>query len=136
MALRIFLLPSKAIANLKQLPEQSGVYYMTALWHIFYVGKATNLRKRLTPQHRRYGQLRILSPFARLHYQVLPKEKISAFEKAEIQSLKPDWNYTKVLKSWGLLKFALGFWLRFWLGVALVAIFIGYLTYVLILQKK
>lgn len=126
MALHVFLLPAKAIVNLKQLPEQPGVYYMTALWHIFYVGKAINLRKRLTARHQRYPQLKVLTPLARVHYQVLPKQQISAYEKAEIAKLNPDWNYTKVPRFWGLLRFALGFWLKFWLGLAIITVLIGY----------
>ena len=129
MSIRLFFLPSRAIANLNQLPEASGVYYMTALWRLFYVGKAVNLRKRLTPRHQRYRQLKILAPFARVHYKTLPKKEISSYEIAEIKSLKPDWNYKRVPKFWGLFSLFLRFWLRFWFYISALAIASGYLIY-------
>jgi len=129
MRIRVFFLPSKAIANLKQMPDQSGVYYMTALWRLFYVGKAINLRKRLTARHQRYRQIKILAPLARVHYKVLPKEKISQYESSEIKSLRPCWNYTNVPKFWGLLGLFLRFWLRFWFYSFALAIAISYILY-------
>lgn len=132
MSIRVFFLPSKAIAHLKQMPEQPGVYYMTALWRLFYVGKAVNLRKRLTIRHQRYKQFKILAPFARVHYRILPKTKISQYEIAEIKLLKPSWNYTRIPKFWGLCGLFLRFWLRFWFYSLTVAIAIGYLIYLLI----
>lgn len=127
MTLRVFFLPSKAIANLKQLPEQSGVYYMTAMWRLFYVGKAVNLRKRLTARHQRYNQIKIFVPFARVHYKVLPQKIISEYERAEIKNLKPCWNYTKVPSFWGLCRLFMGFWLRFWFYGGVVAIALYYI---------
>ncbi|AFY75394.1 putative endonuclease [Synechococcus sp. PCC 7502] len=129
MPIKIFFLPSRAIASLNQMPEESGVYYMTALWRLFYVGKAVNLRRRLTARHQRYKQIKILTPFARVHYKVLPKHQISAYEREEIKSLKPCWNYTRVPKFWGLLSQFIWFWLRFCLFTALVVIAIAYLIY-------
>ncbi len=129
MAIRVFFLPSQTLNNLKQMPEKSGVYYMTALWQLLYVGKAINLRKRLTSGHQRYRQLKILVPFARIHYKILPKTKISFYEINEIKNLKPCWNYTAVPKFWGLLGLFLGFWLRFWVFVAVAALAIRAVVY-------
>jgi hypothetical protein len=42
--MRIFWLPSKPVKKLKELPQDAGVYYITALWIVLYVGKAKNLR--------------------------------------------------------------------------------------------
>jgi len=122
-------LPSKAIAHLNQLPDQSGVYYMTALWRLFYVGKAVNLRKRLTARHQRYRQIKILAPFARVHYKVLPKAQISSYEISEIKKLKPDWNYTRVPQTWGLFRLFLRFWVRFWFYLIVVLAAIAYLIF-------
>jgi hypothetical protein len=133
MSIRVFFLPSKAISNLKQMPDRSGVYYMTAFGRIFYVGKAANLRKRLTTRHQRYRQIKILAPFARVHYRILPREKISLYELAEIKNLNPCWNYTKVPKFWGLCGLFLRFWLRFWF-YSLAAIAIIYSIYLFLLR--
>lgn len=131
MAIRVYFLPSKAIADLKKMPEDSGVYYMTALWQLFYVGKAVNLRKRLTARHQRYKQIKLLVPFARIHYRILPKHQISGYERSEILSLQPKWNYTRVPEFWGLFAQFIGFWLCFWFYLSLVAIALGYLGYLL-----
>ena len=112
MAIRIFFLPCKTIANLHELPTESGVYYMTAFWRIFYVGQAQNLRKRVRKSHQRYKQLKILAPFARVHYKILPVSRIGKYESLEIKKLKPDWNYTRVPQFWELMNFSIGIWLR------------------------
>jgi hypothetical protein len=110
---RIFLLPSLPIHKLNQLPTSAGIYYITAFWLVFYVGKASNLRRRWSGRnHQRYNQFKILSPFARLHYKTMPKHKISAYEKAEIDRLKLPWNQSKVPDFYGLLGFFVVVWFR------------------------
>lgn len=111
-ALKIFLLPAKPVSKLRELPEEAGVYYVTAFWLLFYVGQAKNLRKRWRKTHQRYNQFRILAPFGRIHYQTMPVSQIRTFEKVEIKRLKPYWNHRGVPSFFGLLGFFLLVWLR------------------------
>jgi Flp pilus assembly protein TadB len=131
--MRIFFLPSKAIAKLHELPVGSGVYYVTAFWRLFYVGKARNLRRRWQKNHQRYNQFKILSPFGRLHFKVMPAHKIDDFEKKEIQRLNPPWNYSPVPGFYGLIRYFFVVWtsvllylILLGLLVALVAYLVGY----------
>jgi len=87
--MRIFWLPSKPVKKLKELPQDAGVYYITALWIVLYVGKAKNLRNRWKTNHHRYQQFKLLHPFGRLHYKVLAASQISAYEKSEITKFRP-----------------------------------------------
>lgn len=100
--LRIFWLPSKTVTELKELPRNAGIYYVTALWVVLYVGKTKNLRDRWKSSHHRYEQFKLLRPFGRLHYRVLPSDRISAYEKLEISRLQPAWNYTNRATFWSL----------------------------------
>lgn len=108
--MRVFFLPSKAIAKLNELPEVAGVYYVTAFWRLFYVGKATNLRRRWRKNHQRYNQFKILSPFGRLHFKVMPAHRINDFEKLEIKQLNPPWNYSPVPGFYGLIRYFFVVW--------------------------
>jgi hypothetical protein len=131
--MRIFFLPSKSIAKLHELPETAGVYYVTAFWRLFYVGKATNLRKRWRKNHQRYNQFKIL-PLGRLHYKLMPASKIDAYERAEIQRYNPPWNYSTVPEFYGLIRYFLLVWFKliFYLVLlgALIAIAIYAFQYV------
>jgi len=128
MAIRIFLLPCRTIAQLDQLPPTAGVYYMTAFWRIFYVGQAKNLRKRVNKSHHRYKQFKMLAPFARVHYKDLPVSAIARYESLEIKHLKPIWNYTKVPQFWGLMEIRIEMWFRVIFYATVMAIAIIYLV--------
>ncbi|CAN1209460.1 GIY-YIG nuclease family protein [Tumidithrix helvetica PCC 7403] len=110
--MKIFLLPSKSIHKLHELPTEAGVYYVTAFWLVFYVGQAKNLRNRWRKNHQRYNQFKLLAPFGRLHYKTMPASQIATYEKAEIKYYKPVWNYSRVPDFFGLLTLFLGVWLR------------------------
>jgi hypothetical protein len=110
--MKIFLLPSKSIYKLHELPTKAGVYYVTAFWLVFYVGQAKNLRNRWRKNHQRYNQFKLLAFFGRLHYKTLPISEIGTYEKAEILRCKPFWNNSKVPDFFGLLKLFLAIWLR------------------------
>jgi excinuclease UvrABC nuclease subunit len=107
----VFLLPSKPIHKLKELPTGSGIYYVTAFWIIFYVGKAVNLRHRWS-NHHRFQQFQQLAPFGRLHYRLVARHAIAKQEKADIKRLKPHWNNQPQPTLWSLLILFLQLWLR------------------------
>lgn len=127
--MRIFFLPSKAIAKLHELPEVAGVYYVTAFWRLFYVGKATNLRRRWRKNHQRYNQFKILAPFGRLHFKVMPAYKIDAYEKMEIQRCKPPWNYSPVPGFYGLIRYFFVVWGSVVLYLILLGLLITLIAY-------
>jgi hypothetical protein len=119
--LKIWRLPSKPITKLKELPQEPGVYYITALGIVLYVGKAKNLRNRWNTSHHRYQQFKILHPFGRLHYRTLSLSKISAHEKTEIAKFQPQWNGTARVTFWQLCKLFIAVWGRvFVYGVLLL----------------
>ncbi|WP_019502602.1 GIY-YIG nuclease family protein [Pseudanabaena sp. PCC 6802] len=119
--MRIFFLPSKAIAKLHELPEVAGIYYVTALWRLFYIGKATNLRRRWRKNHQRYNQFKIL-PFGRLHYKTMPASKIDDYERAEIQRCQPPWNNSPVPEFYGLIRHFLLVWIGLILNLILLVL--------------
>jgi hypothetical protein len=127
--MRIFFLPSKAIAKLNELPEVAGIYYVTAFWRLFYVGKATNLRRRWCKNHQRYNQFKILSPFGRLHFKVMPAHKIDDYEKKEIQRLKPSWNYSTVPDFYGLIRYFFVVWSSIVLYLILLGLLVAFAAY-------
>jgi hypothetical protein len=108
----IFLLPSKSIRRLRELPSKAGIYYITAFGIVFYVGQARNLQRRWTKQHQRYRQFQQLGSFGRLHYRLVDPKDLDRIERQEIQRLKPLWNYQPVPGLWGLLSLFLAVWLR------------------------
>lgn len=125
----VFFLPSLSINDLAQLPDKAGIYYVTAGWRIFYVGRAQNLRQRWQ-RHHRYPQFRLLSPFGRLHYRLVKPNCLDRQEKLDIQRLKPHWNYEPIPEFWGLLAFWIGVWL--WvIAYTGVSMAIAYTIYVL-----
>jgi hypothetical protein len=127
--MKIFFLPSKAIAKLHELPEVAGVYYVTAFWRLFYVGKATNLRRRWRKNHQRYNQFKILSPFGRLHFKVMPAHRIDDYERMEIQRCKPPWNYSPVPGFYGLVHYFLIVWGSVIFYLILLGLFIALAAY-------
>ncbi len=110
--MRIFWLPSKPVKKLKELPPDAGVYYITALWIVLYVGKAKNLRNRWKTNHHRYQQFKLLHPFGRLHYKVLAASQITSYEKSEITKFRPAWNGTARVTFWNLLSLFIAVWGR------------------------
>lgn len=130
--MRIFLLPSKPIGKLHELPTKPGVYYVTAFWVLFYVGQATNLRKRWAgKKHQRYNQFGILAPFGRIHYKTLPAHKLNIYEKSEILKLKPYWNASTVPDFYALVGFFFAVWLRVIFYAAFVILAIALVIYVI-----
>ncbi|WP_055077504.1 endonuclease [Pseudanabaena sp. 'Roaring Creek'] len=129
--LRIFWLPSKSINKLKELPKHAGVYYITALWIVLYVGKTKNLRNRWKNDHHRYQQFRILHPFGRIHYKVLAMEQIDAYEKSEISRFRPKWNGTARVTFWNLLCLFIAVWGRLTIYILLLLLAIATLIYFL-----
>lgn len=74
----------------RQLPEQPGVYFFCgASEGVLYVGKAKNLRKRLSsyrvanPERLRRRHLRLLNQTARIEYDVCADER-SASQREEL----------------------------------------------------
>ncbi|PZO40816.1 MAG: endonuclease [Pseudanabaena frigida] len=130
--LRIFWLPSKPITKVKELPQDAGVYYITALWIVLYVGKAKNLRNRWKTAHHRYQQFKLLHPFGRLHYRVLSLKQLDAYEKLEIARLRPTWNQTTRPSFWDLLGLFLAVWGRVIVYVLLLSLAIAALIYLLL----
>ncbi len=128
--LRIFWLPSKSIEKLKELPQDAGVYYVTALWIVLYVGKAKNLRNRWKPAHHRYQQFKLLHPFGRLHYQVLSINQITSYEKVEISKFRPAWNGTARVTFWNLLGLFIAVWGRVIVYALLILMAIAAFIYV------
>ncbi|MDX1976377.1 MAG: GIY-YIG nuclease family protein [Pseudanabaenaceae cyanobacterium bins.68] len=106
----IFILPAKSVNHLEELPKAPGIYYITACWMVFYVGKSQNLRRRWQSHHR-LRQFIGLQPFGRLHYRLMPLEQIHAYELAEIERLKPAWNYQQSLSWWQSLLLIVKLWL-------------------------
>jgi hypothetical protein len=129
--LRIFWLPSKPVAKLKELPQEAGVYYITAIWVVLYVGKAKNLRNRWKAAHHRYQQFKLLYPFGRLHYKVLTINQIHSYEKAEIIRFRPAWNGTARVTFWGLLCLFVAVWGRVAIYILLIVIAIAVFIYLL-----
>ncbi len=121
----IFLLPSKPIHRLKELPQKAGIYYVTAFGIVFYVGQAKNLRRRWTKQHHRYRQFQKLAPFGRLHYRLVHPKDLDRIERQEIKRLKPLWNYQPVPGAWGLLSLLLAVWLRVIIYCGLIILAVG-----------
>jgi hypothetical protein len=114
----LFLLPSKPIDRLYELPKVAGVYYITAWWIVFYVGKSKNLHRRWISHHR-HAQFAALYPFGRLHFKTLPAAKIHNYELAEIARLRPKWNYQAIANFWQRIGLMLQIWIR---GLFLAAI--------------
>ncbi|WP_339367527.1 GIY-YIG nuclease family protein [Thalassoporum mexicanum] len=111
------------IHKLNQLPRSPGIYYITAFWLVFYVGKATNLRRRWSGKnHQRYNQFKILAPFARLHYKTMPRHRIDGYEKAEIDRLRLPWNQSRVPDFYGLVGFFIWVWFWIFFYFALIAL--------------
>jgi len=129
--LRIFCLPSKPVVKLKELPQDAGVYYITALWIVLYVGKAKNLRNRWKTAHHRYQQFKLLHPFGRLHYKILAINQIRSYEKAEIIRFRPAWNGTARATFWNLLCLFVAVWGRVMIYILLLSLAIAALIYLL-----
>ena len=129
--LRIFWLPSKPVVKLKELPQDAGVYYITALWIVLYVGKAKNLRNRWKTDHHRYQQFRLLHPFGRLHYKILAINQIHSYEKAEIIRFRPAWNGTARATFWDLLCLLVAVWGRVMIYILLLSLAIAVFIYLL-----
>ena len=129
--LRIFWLPSKPVAKLKELPQNAGVYYITALWIVLYVGKAKNLRNRWKTAHHRYQQFKLLHPFGRLHYKLLATNQTHSYEKSEISRFRPAWNGTARVTFWGLLWLFIAVWGRVTIYLLLIVFAIATVIYLL-----
>ncbi|MCA1904482.1 MAG: GIY-YIG nuclease family protein [Cyanobacteria bacterium KgW148] len=87
--MQVFFLPSVSLP--RHLPPRSGIYYVTAAWVIFYVGKSANLRRRWRSHHKQ-AEFEALRPFGRIHYHLLPTDRLQAQESKEIKRLQPPWN--------------------------------------------
>ena len=129
--LRIFWLPSKPVKKLKELPQDAGVYYITALWIVLYIGKAKNLRSRWKTARHRYQQFKLLHPFGRLHYKVLTPNQIHSYEKDEIARFRPTWNGTARATFWDLICLSVAVWGRVIIYVLLLMLAIAALIYLL-----
>ncbi len=132
--LRVLQLPSKPITKLKELPQDSGVYYITVLGVVLYVGKAKNLRNRWKSSHHRYQQFKLLHPFGRLHYLVLRQNQIHGYEKAEITKFRPRWNGTARVTFWQLFKLFVAVWGRVMIYALILLGAIAVLIYLLSIQ--
>lgn len=130
--LRIFWLPSKSIKELKELPQEAGVYYITVVWIVLYVGKAKNLRNRWRTAHHRYQQFSLLHPFGRLHYKILAISQIDSYEKVEISKFCPAWNWTNRVTFLGLLYLFLAVWGRVIVYTLLLFLVIAAIIYLLL----
>jgi hypothetical protein len=129
---RIFRLPSCGIKDLKNLPNESGIYYVTGFWCVFYVGKAKNLRRRWSKSHHRYQQFQMLGKFGNLHYRLLPPDMIDQYERQEIQRLSPPWNGTKPPNFFTLLKLGWQVWGRVMIYSLLTLLAIAVIVYWLV----
>jgi excinuclease UvrABC nuclease subunit len=128
----IFRLPARSINELKNLPTEPAIYYVTGFWLVFYVGKAKNLRRRWTKNHHRYLQFQMLGKLGRLHYRILPLSMIDQYERQEIQRLSPPWNGTKPPNFWSLLKLGWQVWGRVIIYSAITLLVIAVVIYWLV----
>ncbi|MCS6959465.1 MAG: GIY-YIG nuclease family protein [Pseudanabaenaceae cyanobacterium SKYGB_i_bin29] len=117
--MRVFLLPS--VPQPHYLPPRSGLYYITAAWLIFYVGKSQNLRQRWRTHHRR-REFHSLAPFGRIHYRLLPPHQLTIWEQREIKRLCPPWNYRPNLTDWEKTRLQITIGLRMASFVSLVGV--------------
>lgn len=116
--LRILSYPSVPLTQLDQLPPEPGVYYAVRLWRVEYIGLSENLRQRWMAQgnraHHHKRRLQEL-PWLRLHYRVLPLERIKLAEAVEISRFRPPMNRVQPniarLRPVGRLDSNLMFWL-------------------------
>ena len=77
--------------EVESIPEGSGVYGFRLNGEWLYIGKALNLRKRLTsPRHRAFQIAVDLN--AELFYQSHPQNKAKGVESRYIKELEPSWN--------------------------------------------
>jgi hypothetical protein len=126
----LFFLPSKPIDRLGELPDGAGIYYVTACWRVFYVGKSKNLRQRWKTHHR-HPEFAALQPFGRLHYRRLPLNRLHTYELTEIRRLRPLWNYQAIAGFWQIAGLAIAIWLRAFfyglvgIGLLILVLFIG-----------
>lgn len=107
----VFFLPSKSRHQLDELPAEAGIYYVTAFWIVFYVGRSKNMRSRWR-RHHKHNQFEMLGMFGRLHYRILPESKLQTYEKTEIARLDPPWNYKRAFGFWQLGALLLAVWGR------------------------
>jgi len=127
---KIFFLPSKSKRRLKELPSEAGIYYMTAFWVVFYVGKSKNIRSRWR-KHHKYNQFEILGIFGRVHYKIMPESQLHTYEKNEITRLNPPWNYSKTLGFWGLIALFMSIWGRVIYYIIITALIISFGVYLI-----
>ena len=87
------------IVELEKIKEKSGVY---AFWHgkrSLYVGKASNVKKRLLNHYNNTHNDKLKTMFKaygaqgiKFSYSDVPKEKITNAEKDNIERLQPQYN--------------------------------------------
>jgi excinuclease UvrABC nuclease subunit len=111
--MKVFFLPS--VAHPQRLPPRSGIYYVTGAWQVFYVGRSQNLQRRWRSHHK-LAEFNALRPFGRIHYHLVPSDRLLALEQAEIKRLKPPWNYQTPLKGGEKL------WLRVTIGLRMAVV--------------
>ncbi len=120
--MQVFLLPSVALPH--QLPPRSGIYYVTGAWRVFYVGKSQNLKRRWRSHHK-LAEFNALNPFGRIHYHLLPNQKLQDWERKEIKRLNPPWNYQTALTAGERLRLKITTGIRMAVIVSGVGILLG-----------
>ncbi len=91
-----FSLPFVSLINYKQLPEASGIYFVTSNDEILYIGISTNIRNRWVGHHRK-SELNIYND-VKIHWYLLDDKKaLPELEAKLIKTLKPKLNGSKVI---------------------------------------
>lgn len=90
-------LPNLKLSERQRLPECSAIYFAIARDQVFYVGLATNLRRRWQ-NHHRLPQLDAMSKRCevRLFWFTCDSDKLNKFERLYIEHYSPVLNQTKV----------------------------------------
>lgn len=84
------VLPSVALANRKQLPKCSSIYFAIANGRVQYIGRAKNMRTRWA-KHHRYDELSLMDA-ARIAYMECPADLLDEIEEALISWFNPPLN--------------------------------------------
>lgn len=83
-------------ANIAELSNKSGIYFLINKKKCLYVGQAKNLKKRVNSQHIKYKELLFKFKKIDIYYQFCGKEQLNNLEKAYIKELKPYYNNRQV----------------------------------------
>lgn len=94
LSIDVTQLPSVALDELDQLPNESGIYFACQDDEVFYVGKSTNINRRWQ-NHHRHKQLSGIDSL-RIAWILFDKDTLTEMERHYITMFNPPVNYTPV----------------------------------------